>query len=183
MHKRQFIGIGIGLAAFGLIWTILTPILFPIPRADAESAPFNGFSAPDFNLETPDGENHTLSDHQGSPTLVFFWASWCAICKRAMPDLEEVFQTYRDQGFNILAVNVRYQDDYNAALAYFETSGYSYTMLVDEDGSVADAYRLHALPTSILINSDGVITSVTIGAGMTQATLSAELEQLLQKEQ
>lgn len=93
-----------------------------------------------------------------------------------MPDLEAVYQDYHSAGFRILAVNVAYQDDQRAAEAYFNTMDYSYTMLLDLDGAVAEQYRVHALPTSVLVSPDGTVTEVVIGGGLTRGTLSALLE-------
>ncbi len=182
MNKKTFISIALTMVITGLAWTLLTPVLFPTALAGSEAVPHPGFKAPDFSLQRPAGENVTLSELQGDPVLVFLWASWCSICKATMPDLEAVYQDYQSQGFRILAVNVAYQDDQNAAEAYFNSMSYSYTMLLDLDGSVAKKYRVHALPTAVLVAPDGTVTKVVIGGGLNRATLSAMLETYTQKE-
>lgn len=177
MKKKQFIIVAITLAILSLVWIILTPILFPVAQADAaQTAPHRGFYAPDFTLQSPQGETHTLSDYQGSPVLVFFWASWCSVCRSAMPGLEAVYQDLSPQGFTILAVNT--QDTLSAGVDYFRSQGYTYTLLLDRDGAVANEYRMHAVPTSVLIGPDGKVTDVIIGSGISQGFLQARLADL-----
>ena len=100
LKHKTFIGISIIIIVLSLTWTILTPVFFPsVQAADQPSAAHPGFRAPDFILETPDGNLISLSDYQGKPVLVFLWASWCSVCKATLPDLQEVYQDYSKQGF------------------------------------------------------------------------------------
>ncbi len=179
MRKSTFIIFAAGLILASLAWVILTPVLFPIAQSDTESAAAHpGFQAPDFSLETPAGELVALSDYAGQPILVFLWASWCPICKGTMPDLETVYQEYADQGFEILAVDMAFQDTLPTAMEYFQAQGYTYTMLIDRDGQMARDYQMHGLPTSVLVGPDGTVLDVTIGSGMSAGYLSAQLDQI-----
>ncbi len=183
MKKNTFIGISITISLMSLVWIFLTPNLLPMSDSGAvTAAPHEGFYAPDFTLETPQGETVKLSEYQGRPVLVFLWASWCSVCKRTMPGLQSVYNDYAKNGFEILAVNLTHQDTRTAAQSYFTAQGYTYPMLLDEDGSTAAAYRVHALPTSVLIGPDGVITDIVIGSGMNVGFLQARLNNLLADE-
>lgn len=183
MTKNTFIFIAVLSLTLSLTWIILTPILFPSVDAQQEiSAPHKGFIAPKFSLQSPDNSVHALDDYKGQPVLIFFWASWCSICKRTMPELQQVYEVYSPQGFEILAVNPTNQNDVSLAINYFETQGYTYTMLLDIQDAVASDYQLHAFPTSILVGPDGVIEDVIIGAGMNGAYLSSQLETMLSSE-
>jgi peroxiredoxin len=178
LKKKQFISIAFTVVLLSLVWIIITPVMFPGAQADSvQEASHRGFYAPDFTLPTPQGDSHSLSDYQGSPVLVFFWASWCSICRSVMPGLERVYQDYSPLGFKILAVNT--QDVTNAGVDYFQSRGYAYTLLLDNNGAVANQYRMHALPTSVLIGPDGIITDVIIGSGMSEGFLRARLSELL----
>ncbi|MDY6872544.1 MAG: TlpA disulfide reductase family protein [Chloroflexota bacterium] len=179
MRKSTFLIFAGGLLLASLAWVILTPVLFPFAQsADKAVAAHPGFQAPGFSLETPAGDIVSLSDHNGQPVLVFLWASWCPICKGAMPDLETVYQDYADQGFEILAVDMAFQDTLSTAIEYFQTEAYSYTMLIDRDGQMAQDYQMHGLPTSILVGPDGTVLDVTIGSGMSAGYLSVQLDQV-----
>lgn len=180
MKKKQFIGIGLGIMMISLIWLLLTPVFFPPAAAESEvTAPHPGFQAPDFKLKTPEGESISLSNYRGQPVLVFLWASWCSVCKAAMPGLQDVYSTYHPLGFEILAVNTTYQDTLPAARNYFQAQGYTYPFVLDPDGSVSRAYKLHALPTAVLVRPDGSVDDVVIGSGLSEGYLRARLDNLL----
>jgi peroxiredoxin len=180
LNKKHFIVTALIIITLSLAWMLLTPTLFPAAEADqSRSAPHRGFFAPSFTLETPQGERHALEDYQGQPVLVFFWASWCSVCKSAMPGLEAVYQEFNPQGFTILAVNTTTQDILSSAVNEFTSRGYTYTMLLDVDGTVANLYRMRAVPTSVLVGPDGRVTDVVIGSGISEGFLRARLNQLL----
>ncbi len=180
MSKKTFIGIAILITVASLAWLVLTPILLPGVQANSQiAAAHKGFPAPDFTLETPEGDTVTLSDYRGKPVLVLLWASWCSVCKATMPGLESVYQEYAPMGFELLAVNMTAQDTLANAVNYFEAQNYSYPMLIDQDGTVAREYQMHALPTSVLVGSDGIVLDVVIGSGMSAGYLQARLDALL----
>ncbi len=180
MKKNQFIVIAILITATSLVWILVTPVLFPVTSADASRvAPHPGFLAPGFILESSQGDTVTLADFQGRPVLVFFWASWCSVCKIAMPGLEAVYRDLSPQGFTILAVNTTNQDTLSSALGYFESQGYTYTLLLDRDGTIAAQYRMRAVPTSVLVGPDGIITDVIYGSGISAGFLRARLGEML----
>ncbi len=183
MKKKVFLILALLTLILSLAWIILTPIFFPgMKTQPAIAAPHPSFQAPEFSLESPQNTMHALSDYEGQPVLIFFWASWCSICKRTMPELQQVYEVYHPQGFEILAVNATNQNDVNTAISYFETQGYTYTMLLDTTGEVAKVYQLHAFPTAVLVAADGVIADVIIGAGLNGAYLSSQLETMLSSE-
>lgn len=179
MQRRTYIATATLIVLVSLAWMILTPIYFPSVQAGSSQAAHKGFQAPDFTLQTPDGQSVTLSDYTGRPVLVFLWASWCTVCKATMPDLEPVYQAYAPQGFEILAVNMTAQDVAASAVTYFQGQNYSFPMLLDPDGAVARQYQMHAVPTSILIGPDGIVQDVVIGAGMNAGELQAWLDDVL----
>lgn len=157
----------------------MTPLLFPNPVTISHNiAAHQGFIAPEFSLNTPDGITHSLSDYDG-PVLVLLWASWCSVCKRIMPGLQSVYEDYNSQGFEILAINTTFQDSLSNAINYFQSQGYTYTFLLDRNGDVSREYQLHALPTSVLINPEGIVLDVLIGSGMSEGVLRATLDDIL----
>jgi len=143
------------------------------------SAPHKGFLAPDFSLSTNEGETITLSDLRGKPVLINLWTSWCPPCKAEMPALERVYQDYKDDGLEILAVNSTSQDNATDANAFVQDLGLTFTILFDNDGSVSKQYRLQALPTSIFINREGVIQEIVVGGPMSEALLRIRIKTLI----
>jgi peroxiredoxin len=177
MKKKTFILIGALIVLLCFTWVILTPLFFPtIEEKSDPIAVHQGFQAPDFSLPSPTGQYYSLSDYEGQPVLVFLWASWCSVCKRTMPGLQSVYEDFSSRGFEILAINTTFQDTLPTALDYFQSQGYLFTMLLDQDGNLSKVYQLHALPTSVLINPEGEVADVIIGSGMSEGYLRAYLE-------
>jgi cytochrome c biogenesis protein CcmG, thiol:disulfide interchange protein DsbE len=138
-----------------------------------------GFLAPDFTLETTDGEQITLSSLRGRPVVLNFWASWCPPCKAEMPALQRVYQGYQDKGLVVLGVDGTYQDDPQEALNFLKSKGLSFPVVFDDQGQVASLYAVHSLPTTFFIDSQGMIQEVIVGGPMAEALLRVRVDQLL----
>lgn len=145
----------------------------PLPR--------QGFAAPEFSLETPEGETISLSELRGRPVLINLWTSWCPLCRTEMPALNRVYREYRQQGFEILAVNSTWQDRQADAISFAAELGLDFPVLLDTDGQVSKLYQLQSLPTSFFIGKDGVIREVVIGGPMSEALLRIRVEELLKE--
>ena len=115
----------------------------------------------DFTLSTTEGESFTLSTLQGKVVFLNFWATWCSPCREEMPSMEALYQRFKDQGLEILAVNVMENPD--EVLDFMQLFGLSFPAPLDADGSVASAYGVQGIPTSFLINRDGRIVLRLIG--------------------
>jgi len=143
-------------------------------------APEAGRAGPDFLLETPQGGTLRLSDLQGSPVLLNFWASWCPPCRREMPELVEAYSRYRDDGLVIVGVDLQEPDD--IVLAFAEDFGIEFPLAVDRDGELQDVWRLggpiQGLPTSYFIDSTGVVRDVFYGP-LTEEFLEERLAKIL----
>ena len=97
-----------------------------------------------------------------------------------MPALERVYQDYKDDGLEILAVNSTSQDNAADAIAFVQELGLTFTILFDNNGSVSKQYRLQALPTSIFINREGVIQEIVVGGPMSEALLRTRIKTLFE---
>jgi len=170
----------ITLLAASVVWIWFSRVDPSHASAAETSAPHKGFLAPDFSLSTNEGETITLSDLRGKPVLINLWTSWCPPCKAEMPALERVFQDYKDDGLEILAVNSTSQDNAADANAFVQDLGLTFTILFDKDGSVSKQYRLQALPTSIFINREGVIQEIVVGGPMSEALLRSRIKTLIE---
>lgn len=132
---------------------------------DIQSGVEVGQPAPDFTLATLDGEEASLADYRGQPVLINFWASWCPPCRLEMPDLVRVYETHKDEGFVILAIDLTFQDTVSDVEAFVKEFGMTFPVLLDSDGAVTnERYRLLGLPMSVFVNREGIVTRVHIGA-------------------
>jgi len=121
-----------------------------------------GELAPDFELTTLDGEQVKLSDYKGERVMLNFWATWCPPCRAEMPDMEK-FQQNKD--VQVLAVNLTETEASQEAVENFaDELGVTFTIPLDEDYDVAMEYGVMAYPTTYMIDSNGRIQFVMMGA-------------------
>lgn len=142
-------------------------------------SPYAGFPAPDFTLDTLDGDRLTLSDLRGQVVMVNLWTSWCPPCRAEMPAIDKVYRENKERGLVVLAVNSTYQDSETAAAAFAQEYSLTFPVLLDRDGTVSRRYRLQALPTTYFIDRQGVIRSVVPGGPMSEALIRSKVEDLL----
>lgn len=178
MQRNQRIILYLLVLVAGASWIALSANA-PIVLAGDTFAPLAGFTAPDFTLNTPDGDAYTLSRFHGQAVLVNLWATWCPPCRAEMPTIERMYQEYKDRGFIVLAVDMTAQDDPFAVVPFTQEHGLTFPILLDETNEVASAYQLRSLPSSYFIDADGLITAVVIGGPMSEALLRARIEEIL----
>jgi len=169
------------LLLVGLFWIGLSADRNRSSTGGLIPAPQKGFLAPEFNLSTLDGQSVKLSDLRGNIVLVNFWATWCPPCRAEMPAVEKVYNSYKDQGFVVLAVNSTVQDTFTNVAPFAQQFGLSFPILLDRTGDVSHLYMLRSLPTSFFVDRDGIIREVVIGGPMSEALLRSRVEQLLQE--
>ena len=120
-----------------------------------------GDTAPDFALESLQGETLRLSDMRGQVVMINFWAVWCGYCRIELPAMQAVYQVYQDEGFVVLAVDV--QESKDVVKAFVEDVGLTFPILLDQRAKVTSMYRIRGLPTSIFVDPNGVIAAVHLG--------------------
>ncbi|HEY4601323.1 MAG TPA: TlpA disulfide reductase family protein [Cerasibacillus sp.] len=121
-----------------------------------------GNLAPDFELETLDGEKVSLSDFRGKRVMLNFWATWCPPCRAEMPDMQKF---HENKDVVILAVNLTETESSKDNVPTFvEDYGITFRVPLDEDSSVSTLYQIRPIPTTYLIDSNGMIHNVAFGA-------------------
>ena len=148
----------------------------PSPTPILETGIDVGQLAPDFVLQTPEGDTVRLSDFRGNPVWVNFWAPWCPACRTEMPRLEGFYLEHRDDGLVILGVGVR--DSPESMRAYAGEVGVTYPIVVDGDGAVANEYQALALSVHYWIDRDGIVRDWAFGE-LPPDLLAASLQLIL----
>jgi thiol-disulfide isomerase/thioredoxin len=143
-----------GFAVYQNIATVNTEASVP-----NETAPKPNYKAPALSLEGLDGKTYEVGGPRDKVLVVNFWASWCGPCEAEAPDLKRLADKYKD-GLDIYAVNVTSQDRMDNVASFVKHFQFDFPVLLDKEGSGADAYRVRGLPTTYLVNRDGVITDV-----------------------
>lgn len=122
----------------------------------------SGNLAPDFELNTLAGETVRLSDYRGQRVIVNFWATWCPPCRAEIPDFQKV---YDQEDVVILAVNLTESEtSENKVTEFVDDFEMTFPVLMDEKSNVSTRYRVQAYPTSYMIDSNGRIQFLAMGA-------------------
>jgi len=117
--------------------------------------------APDFTLKSLEGSNLRLNEYRGQVVLINFWASWCGPCRQEMPLLDRLHSRYEDTGFAVLGVNV--EGVVEPALDIVQKTNVTFPILIDDGQRVSEMYNLQAMPSTIVVDRDGVIRYIHLG--------------------
>lgn len=136
-----------------------------------------------FEFTDINGNQVSLEDFAGKPTVINYWASWCYYCKLNQPYFDELYQEYgKDVNFIMLNATDGRQETEDIAKAYLDTQGYNFPVYFDYadlggqvvNQSFAYYYGVSAYPTTIFINADGLMEYAIIG-GTDKETLEDEI--------
>lgn len=157
-----------------IIFYILFTFLFSVQNSYA------GFNqAPDIDLPGMNG-NVQLESLKGKVVYLDFWASWCEPCKKSFPWMHKIKQSYADQGFEILAVNL--DKDKKLADEFLKDMKVNFKVAFDASGESASNYKLRGMPSSYLIGRDGKVYASHIGfREKDKAQLEQAIQNLLKK--
>jgi peroxiredoxin len=138
--------------------------------------------APDFSLPLMDGAGSaSIAEHRGKVVYLTFWASWCIPCRQEMPYLAQLWERHREQGFEVLAVNV--DEDVQKARDFAEEYKIAFPVLLDTDRAVSSTYRVPGFPTHYVIDRGGHIRFSGLGFDLNDVrAVSEEVAALLAEE-
>ena len=121
--------------------------------------------APDFTVYDLEGNAHKLSDFQGKPVLLNFWASWCGPCQMEMPDFQDFYEKFGEEvHFVIVNLTDGQQETVESASAFIEEKGYTFPVYYDTDINAAMKYGVSAVPVSYFIDAEGCFVAWAQGA-------------------
>ena len=144
--------------------------------------------APALAAITLDGKPVQLADYADGPLLLHFWASWCGPCRAALPRLSAFAGRMAEAGLPVTVITVntseRERDPARRTALVLEERdaiGFELPIAVDLQGTVADAWGVTALPTTVIVAPDGTVAEVHRGAGEDyESLLQKAVESLLQ---
>ncbi len=127
-----------------------------------DTAPQIGKLAPQFELADVNGEKVALSQWRGKVILMNFWATWCGPCKAEMPSLNNLFLAFKNDGLIVLAIAIDTSE--KPVQSFIKDKALAFPVLMDKDQEVYfDQYAVLGLPTSFLIDRDGIIRETIRG--------------------
>jgi peroxiredoxin len=138
-----------------------------------------GYLAPDFTLQSIDGQTVQLSALRGKSVVINYWVTWCKPCMTEMPALDSIFQDYQDQGFMILSVNGIEQDEINKVNETVNSMALTYPVLLDEGDLLKQKYWIGGfVPTTFFIDDQGIIREILLGTA-SEADFREKIDNLL----
>jgi cytochrome c biogenesis protein CcmG, thiol:disulfide interchange protein DsbE len=141
-------------------------------RAETENRP-----APPIELPSLAGGGRiSLGAFKGESVVLNFWASWCLPCRREAPGLQWTWEHYRSEGIQFLGVDERDNDP--AGRAFTREFRVTYPSGKDPAGSLADDYELVGMPTTFIIDANGIIRYRFLGY-LDRDVLQAAVEDVL----
>ncbi|MEO6571662.1 MAG: TlpA disulfide reductase family protein [Ilumatobacteraceae bacterium] len=139
---------------------VATAIVLLLAACGSPSGDGAGERLPDVPIERLDGSaTISLSDIRG-PAVVNLWATWCAPCRREIPDFEAV---HRARGDEVAFVGINIGEDAERASEFLDGIGVSYDQFLDDRGEVVTALRTTAMPVTIVVGSDGRVSTRHLG--------------------
>lgn len=122
-----------------------------------------GDMAPDFTLVDMEGNEVTLSSLRGKVVMLQFTASWCGVCRKEMPQIEQqIWQQHKDNP-NFALFGVDREDDFETTTRFIQKTGITYPMLRDTVAAAFDLYAIHdsGITRNVVIDKEGKIVMMT----------------------
>ncbi|WP_206485253.1 TlpA disulfide reductase family protein [Thalassotalea sp. G2M2-11] len=142
-------------------WSVLCCFFFAVStsthvRAN-DAAIDSTYLGEDWTLTNLNNQAVTLSDYQGQPVILVFWATWCPYCKKLLPGITLLNDKYQQQGLKVIAVNIK--EDWKPHL-YWRNHGYTFDAVLEGD-AIAQMYGIKGTPGIVFIAPSGKVLKVT----------------------
>jgi len=115
----------------------------------------------EIELKDPSGRLVSLSDFRGNIVFLNFWTTWCFDCRIEMPHMEKLHQKFKDKGFAMVTVNL--QEPVSQVKQFFKNFKLTFASLLDSDGAVGIHFRITAIPTTFILDRQGLIIGKAMG--------------------
>jgi cytochrome c biogenesis protein CcmG/thiol:disulfide interchange protein DsbE len=172
--SRRKLSIWTIVAAFAVLVGFLGLVAWGLNRAQSGPVKVDAV-APGFSLVSFDGQTYDTKALAGKVIVVNFWASWCVPCKQEAADLEEAWQSYKDDG-KVLFVGVNYVDTEPKATAYLKEFNITYPNGPDLGTRISHDYRITGVPETYIIGTDGKIKYAKTGPFSSTAEIKAAID-------
>jgi peroxiredoxin len=113
----------------------------------------------DFTLQELNGKTWTLKEQSGKVIVLNFWATWCPPCRKEMPDLETLYQQFKDQGLLILAIS---DEDAGKVKPFIAQQKVTYPILLDPGRKVNELFQIEGIPKTFVYDRNGKLVAQSI---------------------
>jgi len=132
----------------------------------------------DFEMMTPDGISHLLSEYtgEGKIVLIDFWASWCVPCLKEIPNLKRIYKEYQPKNFEIIGISLdNRKEDWINAIHTHQLEWPQLSDLKGWDSIGSQIYAINYIPNTLLIDENGII----IAKNLRGEELHSKLEEII----
>lgn len=121
-------------------------------------------AVPNFTLTSSTGEEVSLEDFRGKTVVLNFWASWCPPCKQEMPDFQKLYEEQNQDEVVVLMLDqLGGRETQSSADQYIEENGFTFPVLYDEGSVGYMIFGITSLPTTVVVDKNGNLSSYVIG--------------------
>lgn len=116
-----------------------------------------GDRAPEYGAVDLAGDSITLASLQGAPVLLNIWATWCPPCRKEMPDLQELHETFAPHGLQVVGVSIDAGGADEAVRQFLEEYDVTYQILRDPSDRISSVFMTQGVPVTVLIDASGIV--------------------------
>ena len=174
--KNKQMAIGVVAAAAGLVIAVIALVFngSDDQKTSSGSSPHPTFKAMhilpvkeapsqlDFTLPNLEGVPVRISDFRGKVVFLNFWATWCGACVEEMPAMHRLAGILSDRPFEIVTISMK--ESAQKVSAFFARQNLAFKTLLDSDGQLAEKLGIRAIPTTLIIDSSGILAGIAVGA-------------------
>jgi len=121
-----------------------------------------GDMAVDWKAKDSNDNLISLRDFRGKTVLLDFWALWCTPCKKSMPNIQKLYDEYKDGAFAVIGIHCFPQPGIGKPMDYIKRMDYTYLQIPDGH-EIAELYNVELLPTYFVIDPEGKIQIIQKG--------------------
>lgn len=128
-----------------------------------------GKLAPEINVTDLDGVKHKLADFKGKVVLIDFWATWCAPCRKGLPETQKLFADYGNKGLAVMTIS---DESKSAVVPFIRQNKFTFPVYLDPGSVTNKDYHIKSIPTIVVIDKKGNLVAYMVGLTPSQDILT-----------
>jgi peroxiredoxin len=139
-----------------------------------------GQQAPDFSIKDQSGRVVKLSDFRGKVVFLNIWGTWCEPCLKEMPEMETLYQTFKDRKFQMMAISI--DNDWKEVNEFYKEKNLTLPTYLDPGHQIANLYKVYKYPETFLIDANGYVVKHTWQEHWADPRIIANMDALINKQ-